>query len=99
MTSSELPPLPDELRPRAPERGATGSGRAGPRSFGGGTLWEVSTLGLEFVVYLGVALGLGWLLDFWLGTTPGFILGGAALGLLGGSWRFTRAALRAANRS
>jgi len=62
-------------------------------------LWRLSGLGAEFT---GVVAGLtiiGHLLDRWLGTLPWMTVGGAALGMGAGGYKFIREALRASRRA
>lgn len=62
-------------------------------------LWRLSGLGIEFAAVIGGMIALGWLLDRWLGTSPAFIIVGAAFGLVGGSIKFVREAMAASRRS
>jgi F0F1-type ATP synthase assembly protein I len=55
--------------------------------------WQHATMGLELVGYVLAFTGLGYLLDWWLGTTPWFTLGGALLGITGGLTKTIRDAL------
>lgn len=57
----------------------------------------LSGIGMDFVIAVVVMGGLGWLGDYWLKTKPWLLLVGIVLGLIGGSYRFAKAAL-AANR-
>ncbi len=56
------------------------------------TVWQMSSMGTELVTALiGMTL-LGWLMDYWLGTGPWFLIAGAVLGFAGGGATFLRKA-------
>lgn len=93
------PPMPDFPEvPRRPERGGAGSGDgkggAGGGESGGGPM-RFASLGIELVVYVVVAGGIGFAIDKWRGGGAAWTVGGLLFGLVGGSVRFVRAALRA----
>jgi len=48
--------------------------------------------GAAFTLFTSVAafLGLGWLIDRWLGTQPWFLVGGIVLGAAAGFYQFVR---------
>ena len=54
---------------------------------------RVSVIGTEFAVAVGVMAGIGWLLDWWLGTGPWLLFAGAVLGLAVGTYRFVKEGL------
>ncbi len=41
-------------------------------------------LGLQFAILILLSMGLGYLLDVWIGTSPWFLSGGALFGAVGG---------------
>ena len=53
-------------------------------------LLRYATVGLEFFLTFMLFLGGGWLLDWWLGTFPGFAILGAIVGFAAGFIRITR---------
>ncbi len=54
-----------------------------------GKAWGIA---LEFIVSILVFTAIGWVLDWWLGTEPWFILAGMGFGFIGGVYRLLRAA-------
>lgn len=92
------PPMPDFPEvPRRPERGNTASGdrKAGAGGESGGGPMRFASLGIELVAYVVVAGGIGFAIDKWRGGGAAWTVGGLLFGLVGGSVRFVRAALRA----
>ncbi len=82
MSQGKPPSKPSDFEARlAKARGQgsrDGGRRKGPSGFG-----LALRVSVELVAALAVGVGIGWLLDQWLGTTPGlmivfFILGGGA---------------------
>jgi len=55
------------------------------RPQGGSDLAALLGLGVTLAAYLVVGLGLGWLVDWMVGSRPVFILIGMALGIVGAS--------------
>lgn len=56
------------------------------------TVWQMSGMGTELVgALIGMTL-LGWLMDYWLGTGPWFLIAGAVFGFFGGGAAFLRKA-------
>jgi F0F1-type ATP synthase assembly protein I len=53
-------------------------------------LLRYATVGLEFFITFGMFLWLGWLLDGWRGTSPGFTVLGALVGFSIAMWRLWR---------
>jgi len=51
-------------------------------------------IGLQFLVIMGLPLGLGFFADGWLGTLPAFILTGAVLGIVAAMVFVVREVLR-----
>lgn len=49
---------------------------------GGPHLGDLLSMGVTLALCLVVGFGLGWLVDSWLGTFPGFALAGLALGVV-----------------
>lgn len=68
FTSRYLPAAMPQKRP-AP---------AGPPGLAGA--YRYAWLGMQFAAGVLVYMGLGYLVDRWLGTLPGFLVGGAILG-------------------
>lgn len=103
MTERQSPPSPDGSKPQGPTLedldarlrkargdGSSGEGRNGvggglPSGMGGAG--AMLRIGIEMVSAVAVGLGIGWLLDSWLGTKPWlmivFFFMGAAAGMLG----------------
>jgi ATP synthase protein I len=82
MSRGKLPHEPGDFTERLAKarRGGSrkGAKREGPSGFG-----LALRISVELVAALAVGVGIGWLLDTWLGTTPGlmivfFVLGSAA---------------------
>ena len=92
----ELPRKPGDRRDPRPasvvERGESGVGGAGERA--GGPM-RFASLGIELVAYVVVAGGIGFAIDKWRGGGAAWTVGGLLFGLVGGSVRFVRAALKA----
>ncbi|MCW5766273.1 MAG: AtpZ/AtpI family protein [Phycisphaeraceae bacterium] len=87
--SAEPPPLPDfPATPSAP------TAAPGTRSTAKDPQYQVYALGLEWVVYMAAAGGLGYLIDWWLRCAPWGLSIGLLLGVLGGGYRFVRAAIQ-----
>ena len=88
MADQRKPASPEDLRARvdkarralAPDDGSGDEGR-------GNAISVAFRLGIELIAGLVVGVGMGWLLDEWLDTTPIFLLIffvlGAAAGILG----------------
>jgi F0F1-type ATP synthase assembly protein I len=76
------------------QQNAGGDGRASYAM-----LWQGSTLGLEFAGSIVLAGAVGWLLDRGLGTSPGFLIGLGAVGLIGGGFNMIRGAKRLARQA
>lgn len=79
-------------------------GVTGPKIAPGGSrystpAWEVSAIGIEFVMLLLVCLTLGYGVDYWLGISPWGILIGTFAGIGGGGYRMVRAGLRAVRQT
>jgi ATP synthase protein I len=97
--NSQPPPTDFASRLRAlrervgKERGGEGGGRDTPRS-AAGWAWRLS---VELAAGLLVGGVIGWLLDQWLGTKPGFLIAFFVLGAAAGIVNVVRAA-RALNR-
>jgi len=53
-------------------------------------LLRYSSVGLEFILTFGLWLGVGFWLDHWLGTLPGFLLIGGVVGFVIGVYRMAR---------
>ena len=75
--------------------GAGGNGTGGGDGGGSGGPMRFASLGLELVAYVVVAGGIGFAIDKWRGGGTAWTVGGLVFGLVGGSVRFVRAALRA----
>lgn len=58
-------------------------------------LSRIASIGTDFAVAVAACGFLGWLIDYWRGTQPWFLLGGLLLGLVVGFYRFIRDALAA----
>lgn len=103
MTERQSPPSPDDSTQQGPTleeldarlrkaRGESSSGEdqngrgAGFQS-GLGAAGAMLRIGIEMVSAIAVGVGIGWLLDYWLGTKPWlmivFFFMGAAAGILG----------------
>lgn len=76
---------PGETPPSANIRGSSESTR----------LWSIAGMGTELAGGIVGMLLLGFLLDWWLGSSPWLTIGGAVLGLVGGGYNFLRRALQA----
>lgn len=60
--------------------------------------WQHATAGLELVGVLLVMIGLGYLIDRWLGSRPWGMLIGAVVGIVGGLYKTTREAMQSMSR-
>lgn len=80
---SGLPDIPEELREKPKPKETT------PRS-GLTSLAEGFALGTDLVVSTGVGLGLGWLVDRWLGSSPVGMLLGLGTGMTAALTRLIR---------
>ena len=90
LTERDPPPSLDDLEARLERarEAQAGAGWRGPRKPAGATagLGLAMRLSVELVAALAVSVGIGWLLDWWLGTRPWlmilfFVLGIGAGGL------------------
>lgn len=103
MTERQSPPSPDGSKPQGPtledldarlrkargdeisRAGQNGAGAGLPSGMGGAG--AMLRIGIEMVSAVAVGLGIGWLLDSWLGTKPWlmivFFFMGSAAGMLG----------------
>lgn len=77
--------------------GSGGTFNRGP-SGGGGELWRLSGLGMEFASAIAAGGLIGWLFDRWLGTKPTGVLIGLVIGIIGGGGVLIRQALEANRR-
>jgi ATP synthase protein I len=57
-----------------------------------------SGIGIQFASSVLAGLGLGWLLDRWLRTSPWFLLSGLVLGIAAGAYSVVRLAMREMRR-
>lgn len=55
---------------------------------------QVAGVGWEFVAALIVCIGLGWLIDRWLGSMPWGIIVGSVLGFAVGLYRLIRIGMK-----
>ena len=56
--------------------------------------WAVAGAGMELAAGIGLFAGLGYLLDWWLGSLPWFTVTGALLGLAAGMYQLIKAVNR-----
>lgn len=89
--------MPPELRPRPPvETGHPRSGRSGtyrvPQQMA-----QVAVMATNLAFITGAGLGLGWVIDFFAGTGPWFMVGVGVTALVSSMVRFVKEAGRLVN--
>ena len=81
----EMPPAEPPKRPPPPLDSAA--------------LWRLSGMGFVLLSEVLAGVVLGWLLDWWLGTSPIFLIIGALLGVTIALTNFIRQAMKVGRRS
>jgi len=74
-----------------PWRSRSGSSREDKRN----PLWRMSGMGIELASHIVAGLLIGWLLDYWLKTSPLWLVIGTVAGVVVGMVDFIRSALKA----
>lgn len=91
-------PIPEVLRERPPEpQRPTYTVNSGQNEELRSRLVRLYAIGTDFVLTALVCAGLGWAIDWFFRTSPWGLVGGIAIGVLLGGYRFIREGL-AANR-
>jgi len=62
-------------------------------------LWRMSGMGIELASHIVAGLLIGWLLDYWLKTSPLWLVIGTVAGVVVGMVQFIRSALKAQRQS
>jgi len=78
-----------------PWRSRSGSSREDKRN----PLWRMSGMGIELASHIVAGLLIGWLLDYWLKTSPLWLVIGTVAGVVVGMVDFIRSALKAQRQS
>lgn len=97
----EPPPIPEVLREDAArDRGAPEGGDRGGMSGRGGSgrtqMGRMFAIGMDFAYGVIGCAALGWAADWWLKTSPRWLLVGALLGVVVAMYRFIREGLKVA---
>jgi len=74
------------------------AGAAGRGKSRGTPAWELYGVATEFIVFILVFTGIGWVVDHYAGTGQIGVAAGSLLGIVLGGWRLIRGATRAINR-